>query len=511
MKKIFWLILVLAFINSIIFAYGEQKLYLKSDYEYQELRKLAIQSGVVYPTTEPISGYEIINTLVQIPDESMSADIVLRKNTLINMVTGVKSTFKDKDSSIGIKFGASVNISLFYQNAGTQEKDTVIPYRDKAPFASLSMDAQFNNYAFLYLNFDLKDPIISNLFDSPAYFSNFDTLVHFSSDGISFFPSTGFMTQSYQPFKAGLSIGGRNFNFQIGRNRQSFGHGITGNLIVGDNFSFQEYAKISFFSKYFNYYFDITHFDQQNGEMSFEPFRMSGMHQYRVMHRFEVLPVDSFMISATLGSVFEIDGFDPRMLTPMFIVHSFNNFSENNVIQPGDEANNIMAIDISWAFLPNYFITAQIAMDQIELFYEPNSVPNAFAFLLNLQNTCSFKDAEFLNYFEIVYTMPYMYLNSKVSVDGTKNHNYDYILGYQITGGADIGYSGYKYGPDTLVCSIGSVMNIYEIETELNLFYKMHGIHGINQNSDFSDYPITSKYTYEHELSIIGSYMHQPF
>ena len=37
-----------------------------------------------------------------------------------------------------------------------------------------------------------------------------------------------------------------------------------------------------------------------------------------------------------------------------------------------------------------------------------------------------------------------------------RDYNYDWILGYGLTGGSEIQYSGYPYGPDSLVFSIGS-------------------------------------------------------
>ena len=512
-RNFFVVFLLLCTISSSIFAYGEERLYLKSDYEYEKLVRLSISSGVIYPSTEPISGYEIINTLNRIDDDSVSPEIIKRKQALIERVSNVNHNLKDDKTEIGIRGKASANLELFYQNDGTIEAETLVPFRDRKPFLSIGVIADFNSYASLYVNYDFTDPIISQVNEEPEYWSNFDTLIHFTDDGVNFFPATGLMTQAYQPFKAGISAGGKNFNFQIGRNRQSFGQGITGNLIIGDNFSFQEYAKVSFFSKYFGYYFDITHFDQQTGELTFDDFRMNGFHQYRVMHRFEVYPLNNLLISINLGGMFETEGFDPRMLTPMFIVHAFNNFSDDFVIKEGDEANNIMSLDLSWAFLPNYLLTAQIAMDQLTVTaLEGTNMPSAFGFLINLQNTVSLRNVELLNHVEFVYTMPYLYLNNKYDesiAEENRNFNYDHIVGYHITGGDEIGYSGYQYGPDSFVVSIGSSADFLDFKANLSLMYKMHGIHGIkyheNQISNSSDFSNKEKrYTYEHEISLRG-------
>ena len=55
------------------------------------------------------------------------------------------------------------------------------------------------------------------------------------------------------PLRAFIAAGGPWWNFQLGRDRLSFGTGITGNLSVSENPAFYEFARLSFFSKNFKY------------------------------------------------------------------------------------------------------------------------------------------------------------------------------------------------------------------------------------------------------------------
>ena len=51
-------------------------------------------------------------------------------------------------------------------------------------------------------------------------------------------------------------------NFTAGHYPHSMCNGITGNLLVGDNFYYQEIITLSFMSR-FTYNISVTHFNQQ--------------------------------------------------------------------------------------------------------------------------------------------------------------------------------------------------------------------------------------------------------
>ena len=70
-------------------------------------------------------------------------------------------------------------------------------------------------------------------------------------------------------WRAGVSLGNNYFSFISGRYPFSLGTSVTGNLIAGDNFTYQEIAMATFMNNYFTYSLSLTNFDQQNHHFTY--------------------------------------------------------------------------------------------------------------------------------------------------------------------------------------------------------------------------------------------------
>ena len=473
-QKVISVLMLFLLCTPLFSSQATQRIYTARDKEYKSVMLLCQTAGVVYPAVTPVSATELIKALQRIP-ENISPTITERKETLINELQGNDALYNSDSLNFDINIYGGAN-GLLHGNIDAYEY--FVPYRNLDPMIAASLNASFANTVDLYFEFMEKDEMMAPI-ERMDHWTNFYTIISIDNGKLGLFKH---LSQAYQPFKVGLSTGNDWFNFQIGRNRQSYGHGVTGNLFISDNFSYEEYMRITFSTELFSYYLDITHFDQQIDSTSFAPFRLSGNHQIRAVHRFEFTPIENLVFAANIGSMFQSDSmFDWRMLIPLMIPHNFNNFSESGFITPGDEANNMMGIDISWSFLPSWMLHFEAVMDQFQLSYEKgNFMPNAFGFLLNVQNTSIINDDFVHSYIEAVYTMPYLYLNRAKIGDNGRDYNYDWIVGHKITGGNEIAYSGYPEGPDTLKFSIGSTyMFDYGLNAGINIDFMMHGIHGI--------------------------------
>ena len=145
-----------------------------------------------------------------------------------------------------------------------------------------------------------------------------------------------------------------------------------------------------------------------------------------------------------------------------------------------DEANNAFGVELETVVLPGLAINAQVLVDQIATKAGGDNpvVPNAYGFLANVSYLKRFApfDAEF--YVEGYYSYPSLYLNKKLNPDGTKNWNYDWIVGYRRDGYyGDIDYSGHRYGPDTKMLLAGLELSFTEIglKTRHEFEYKITG------------------------------------
>lgn len=207
--------------------------------------------------------------------------------------------------------------------------------------------------------------------------------------------------------------------------------------------------------------------------------------------------------------------FDLRMLNPMMLVHNWNNNSEDIAWAPrnGDEVNNIMGFEFEYAFFPGLFASAQIVIDQFRLPVEKSStVPSAYGFLGNLKYVAKVGEGYLDSWFEAAYTSPYLYLNYK-EWNGEAMYMLDHIVGYHY--GPDvpgeISYTGYIYGPDAVVLSVGTEYASFDSwSVGGNLFYMAHGEYGkdgkMNNRDDAK--PKAPSGTVEHTLALTvdGSY-----
>jgi len=503
-KKLFFAFSLLILTTS-LFALPEakEKLYTKEDKLYRDVEDVLILSGTISPNRYPITGKELLSYLERVPEGKRDE----LWQSAYKRLTGKAYLIGDKSS--GFNLGIEANLAAYPALGNDVPAQFGEKYKDIPSWGAINAEGVFSGNTYLYMRFEEKDPVDNG----KAAKSNIETFTE------------GKNTQAYQPFKAGLSLGAGNLNFQIGRNRLSVGNGMTGNLIVGDNFAFQEYMSVTWFSSFVSYSYSLTHFDQQTGagkdksDYTFLDFAFGGNHNNRVMHSLSVHIANRVTLTANLGALFQMDApFDFRLLNPMMIVHNYNNFSEETTVSSGDEANNIMGLDLMVSLPHGWQINASAAMDQIQMQYETNrTIPNAFAFMLNAKNRTKLKRGILSTYAEAVYTMPYMYLNNKNDIDDKKttpNYNYDFIVGYGLTGGADFGISGYAYGSDSFVLSTGAEYREDRWSIGVDALYFAHGEHGLfTDNLTFDGYkegdnqtPFSGTTQHYFKVSVDGEY-----
>ena len=474
MKKLFSLFIIIICATS-LFAVNSNKMYKSSDFEAKAVKEICIQSGVLYPTNYPVSGEELFIALDRVPIDNRDnyyKDLYLKIKTPNTLIEGGVA-------KADLTFNLNTQLYIHKKEIA---KIITPSYRDIPPMAAIIAEAGFSDSFYFILNFMEKDAYSNKL-----SFSNWATLLDKESPSLS---------QAFQPFEVGMSAGNNFFNLQIARNRQSFGRGVTGNLMVADNFSYQEYIKLTWFSPIIDYTLSITHFDNQIGPNSFEQFRLNGMHNLRVMHNVALSLFDKLEARVYLGATFETDSaLDWRLLTPFNILHSFNNFSESHEIKPGDEANNIFGFEITYMLAKCWKSNFQFVMDQYQLKYEStDSVPNALGYLFNIEQVTRINKGSLHSHLEFALTDPWLYLNHKFNDKG-ENFNFDHVYGYSISGGDEIGYTGYVYGPDCLVITLGSEYTTEKYNVGLSLMYLAHGDHGINSNN-----PTLKTYNGENKL-----------
>ena len=487
MRKIIFTVIVFVFC-SIVSASNMQKVYTTRDDMYIQVDRLCRLAGVTGPSSfSPISARGLEIALNRIDPASLSEKEQKEYGRLKAELTG-NYLFSSDGFDFNLNTGVNVGVNIAdYSNFDFSNSDGIAPdrrneallqYRFEIPAIYIHPAFNFGDYVYMEANFALQNN------NHHMYETTFGWLLTSYNGHLSVFGSEGPTNPPGElPLRAGLSIGNDNLSFIIGRYPHSVGNGITGNLVIGDNFIYQELTALSFMSRYFTYNISVTRFDQMetpNAGSTITDNEFTGPQQFRVVHRFDINIIDQVRIGLNLGTIYNSNfGFDIRFFYPFVLGHNYYNYDNSTIKRSFDEANNILSLSGEWAITKGLSFYGEVAIDQFQLPWEDSTtVPPAFGVLLNLKYSVQIGDGVLDSWIEGVYTNPFIYLNQKIDEDGIHDFNLDYIVGYEMSTLADYGYSGYQYGPDSFVLSFGSN---YTSDNERwmvggSLMYKLRGL-----------------------------------
>lgn len=487
-----------------------QKTYTVDDDIYRRVDVLCREAGVLGPSTfSPMSGRVLQIALERIDRDSLPADLQQEYDYLWNMIIDKEVTLDYGLFKADIKLGVNLQFNfadyskfIFTNEDGynlNHRNDVLFPYRYDDPSISIYPQLYYGDNVFLEGDFAVRNNPYRK------YESSFGWLMTGTGGKFAFFAfgqNSGFASEL--PYKAGLSAGNDYISFVMGRYPHSIGNGITGNLVVGDNFTYQEVAALSLISNYFSYNISVTRFDQQlhadeviydaEGEPYVDPTgtktvisrnEFQGPQQYRVVHRFDLNLFDRFRFAVNLGTIYNGNALDLRFFYPFVLQHNYYNYTNEIAKEYFDEANNIMGVEAEFIPVRGLSIGGQFVIDQSQVYFEDQTaLPAAWGALANIKYSIHAFGGTFNTWFEGVYTNPYLYLNRKVDSDGDIDYNLDYIVGYAAQYLSDYGYSGYIYGPDLIVFSLGGeYVSSHSIwKAGLNLMYKVQGEKGLSHS-----------------------------
>lgn len=507
MKRILLSVLIIVIAASCIYAANLQSIYTTRDDVYRRVDALCTRAGVIGPSTfSPVPARALTMALDRIDREALSIEDRNEYDRLYSILTGEEYIFKDGYFTFDLNAGVNIGVNLAdyrdFDYANTRSdapqwdhrENTLVPYRYETGLLSFGLKMTFGDHIYIDGLMELKNRNQVMLDSTLALL--FTTVKDEGGNAL-----TGISSE--WPQRAGASVGNEYFNLILGRFPHSIGGGITGNLLVGDNFNYQEVLNLSLMSNHFSYNISITRFDQQAAlptawYSEFTRSKFSGPQQFRVVHRFDINVLDRFRFALNLATIYNSTyGLDFRFFYPFVVSHNYWNYSNDMERHDYDEANNFMTFEFEWNISRGLTFTGQLAVDQMQMPWENMmDLPLAFGVLGNLKWSTSTTSGFLSGWIEAVYTNPYLYLNGKRTkkelvgdryqlVDSSIDYNLDYIVGYNMTYMEDYGYSGYIYGPDNIVFSIGAgysdAEGLYEVGG--NLMYKVQGSKGLRHRA----------------------------
>lgn len=496
-KRILTMLLVLVLSALVpIMAENMQKTYTVRDEVYVRIDNLARRAGVLGPSSfSPMSGRALQIALDRIDPSTLSQEDRLEYACLEYELKTGSPVFSSDGMKIELGVGVNLNVNVadysqfmyFGSEYATDRREEVlIPSRYDIPFFNIYPKFFFGNNIYLESDFSIRNDGLK------LYESSLGWLVT-NTEGVA--SVLKFNVVQYQPYKAGLSIGNNWVSLIIGRYPHSIGSGVTGNLVVGDNFLYQEVGTLSFLSNHFSYNMSLTRFDQQGYssenpvDVLFTKQEFTGAQQMRSVHRMDATFFDKLRFALDFGTIYNSSyGFDMRYFFPFVLQHNYYNYTNATPKESYDEANNIMGITLEYVPVKGLSMMAEFVLDQYQLPGEdPDSVPIAYGVMANIKHSASARKGQVNSYIEGVYTNPFLYLNRKENSDGTIDVNLDYFVGYNYN--SEYNFAGYVYGPDAIVFSLGSEYTRYDRLWSIGgrLLYKIQGDNRIKISSSGVD------------------------
>jgi hypothetical protein len=278
-------------------------------------------------------------------------------------------------------------------------------YPKIAPVLSLPFNFHFADS--LQLHFE---PIIAA---DPEYYVNAETI------GVNV-PWQLVYLDLNMPLRAFIAAGGSWWNFQLGRDRISYGTGYMGNLSISDNPAFYEFARLSFFSKYFKYSVLINQMPLEiktSNDKNYDEHKnylVRTTQRYFYLHRLDFSPFNALSIGLMEGLMVGNSPLEIRYLNPFVIFHNFYSNWDYDMAA-GDMTGSFFSVEANWNVFGSLAVYGQFAMNELITKYKaehwPGQPPNGLAFLAGTRFSRSFVSWGSVFFAEFIYTDPFAYMS----------------------------------------------------------------------------------------------------
>jgi hypothetical protein len=229
------------------------------------------------------------------------------------------------------------------------------------------------------------------------------------------------------PLRAFVAMGGAWWNFQLGRDKVSYGLGHTGNLALSATPDYYDFARLSLFSRNFKYSALASQMplDLRDPQILSEDRKtaagagalLNTTQRYLYHHRIDA----RFFRKLSLGiSEALMVGNSPpelRSMSPLIVLHNawpWRDYDEWGTGEKGYMTGSLFSLDLDWAIIPSLALYGQFVLNEFSTPYElqrysEDQPPNGLGYLAGIEYTHVFATWKALVYGEFVYTDPYLY------------------------------------------------------------------------------------------------------
>ena len=328
------------------------------------------------------------------------------------------------------------------------------------------------------------------------------------------------------PYRAVGSVGGEHWNLLIGREKLSWGPGVTGNLMVGDQIPYHNNARFSAFTRSFKYTFSVSSFihplnytfkaDDGNDylDMYYDQAKpREGLNLF-IAHRLEWRIGQKANMALTEAIMYQTDGggMDFSVLSPTALFHNY--YIRGN-------ANSMLSFELDMLIFRHFDFYFSFLIDEINGPGEYDSgdefPPSAFAFQMGLKTSWPMETGYLYGSLEGVYTDPYLYLrdDGRGNPRSSEDYGINFIVavpeyvngtGNQRVANYSLEFLGYRYGNDSIVANLNLGWKDYRgWSLEGNFMYLVQGVMDRYSRWQMVDHDVAGPTS----SSDVGSYLYQ--
>ena len=307
------------------------------------------------------------------------------------------------------------------------------------------------------------------------------------------------------PYSAFASAGGEHWNLMIGRQKLSWGPGVTGNLMIGDQIPYHNNARFSAFTRSFKYTFSVSSFihpmnytfrvhetdprDEQDKWFDYldlyydqarprDGLSMFIAHrlEWRIGERADMAITEAIMYQSESGNI------DLSVLSPTALFHNY--YIRGN-------ANSLLSFELDMTIFRNFNFYAVFLIDEINGPGEYDSdepfPPSAFGAQVGIRTSWPMEHGYLYGSLEGVYTDPFLYLRDDGrDPRGSGAYGVNFIVavpeyvngtGGQRVANYSLEFLGYRYGNDSIVADLNLGWKDYRgWSMEGNFMYLVQGV-----------------------------------
>ena len=442
------------------------------------INDLSTAAGILpLSAAPPLTGYELqrqLNALKQVATlpASVRSDISRLEGEL----------FAEEDTYIRSFITLSPE---FYANIDVQAKEWewVERYASREPVLSALAETIFADHLFGIFTYGIEKRLNSEDFQGPSF--SFPYSENTSETNL----------QNSFPQTAYLAYASEHITSVFGRDTLSWGQGNTGNLVIGNQVPYHDFFLASASNSILKYSFLTVPMNELDASGEAVIPTAADASEYwnalfhgtnvriAIAHRLEARFSPRLRISLTEWTMHYADRLDIRMLSPVMLLHNYQNFGE---------VNNTITLEIESALSEGLLLDFQFFLDQFqtagELAAYAEAPPAAYAALLGLRYVRPTARGSLSTYIEGVYTSPFVYLRAgdhteNYGEEGTEAtmYNLDFVHAVNMRyGDGSVNYLGYLYGPDSVVAAAKIAYTrpgVYEVFGDVRFI--AHGERGI--------------------------------